>query len=344
MELTPVTYGPGVYLCQMEEKVYKNINELISIQQDRGLNIINDEKTRKIITFSNYYGIFNRYKDPFLDSNSKEEKYISDSDFDEIYELYKFDHRIKSIFFEYILMIENNVKSIVANEFSKVYGHKNYLLIDNFNNTIPLNQHMTLEFKKAQILDLISKIDQEISNKLINNNQMINHYIINHGYVPLWVLVNILSFGTISKFYYLMKDRDKNNVSKYYNIKPDQFESVLKILTEFRNACAHSERIYSFRVLNKSNKPKYIPDFDLHFNIGIPKDVSGNYVCGKNDLFSIVIVFKYFLTNDYFIKFFNSLIEECDNFEKHLKSINISKIYRIMGFPHNWKDIKDIEC
>jgi hypothetical protein len=44
------------------------------------LNIINDEKTRKMITFSNY-GIFNRYKDLFLDSNSKEEKYISDSDF-----------------------------------------------------------------------------------------------------------------------------------------------------------------------------------------------------------------------------------------------------------------------
>ena len=141
-----------------------------------------------------------------------------------------------------------------------------------------------------------------------------------------------------------MKDKDKNNVSKYYNIKPDQFESILKILTEFRNACAHNERIFSFRVLNKSNKPKYIPNFDLHLNLGISKDVSGNYVCGKNDLFSIVIIFKYFLTNDYFIKFCNSLIEECDNFEKQLNSINISKIYKFMGSPHNWKDIKDIEC
>lgn len=120
MELTPVTYGSGVYLYQMEEKVYKKINELIHIQQDRGLNIINDENTRKLITFSNYYGIFNRYKDPFLDSNLKVEKYINGISFDEIYELYKFDQRIRSIFFEYILMIENNVKSIIANEFSNV--------------------------------------------------------------------------------------------------------------------------------------------------------------------------------------------------------------------------------
>lgn len=342
MELTPVTYGPGVYLFNMAEKEYKNINELINIQRDRGLDIFDDVNTKRIIELSNYYGLFNRYKTPFLDKNLNGEKYIRGTTFNEIYELYKFDQRIRSIFFEYILIIENNVKSIISNEFSKVYGHKNYLLIDNFNNTVTANQRTTLEIKKARILDLISKIHQEISNKLINNNQMITHYIINHGYVPLWVLVNILSFGTISKFYYLMKNKDKNNVSRHYNIKPDQFESILKILTEFRNSCAHNERLYSFRVLNKSNMPKFIPDFDIHMNLGIPKDASGNYVCGKNDLFSIVIIFKYILDNDNFMIFINSLIKECNNFEKQLKSINIREIYKFMGFPLNWKDIKDI--
>jgi len=35
-----------------------------------------------------------------------------------------------------------------------------------------------------------------------------------YGYIPLWVLVNVLSFGKITTFYRLMKDKDKVVVAK----------------------------------------------------------------------------------------------------------------------------------
>ena len=325
----------------MGDKIFCNLNQLIDTQAKRGLSIINDERTREIIRYSGYYNIFNRYKDPFLDCKLKEEKYLKNVSFHEIYELNRFDHKIRIIFFEYILIIESNVKSIIASEFSKVYGHKDYLMVKNFNNTVNEHSHTNLEERNGKILELISSIQQEIAKRLINKNLMIVHYITKYGYIPMWVLVNILTFGTISKFYHLMKDKDKNNVSKYYNIKPDQFESILKVLTEFRNACAHNERIFSLKILNKNYKPKYIPDLNTHKQLNIRKDASGNYICGKNDVFSIAIVFKHLLKKEDFLIFVNSLVAEFKHLEVCLNSINIKKIYKIMGFPDNWEEIKN---
>ena len=37
----------------------------------------------------------------------------------------------------------------------------------------------------------------------------INHYVVKEGYVPLWVLVNAISFSRLSTFYNLMKQKER---------------------------------------------------------------------------------------------------------------------------------------
>ena len=37
-----------------------------------------------------------------------------------------------------------------------------------------------------------------------------------YGYLPLWVLNNILTLGTISKFYSLMKQNERQTISKIF--------------------------------------------------------------------------------------------------------------------------------
>ena len=53
-----------------------------------------------------------------------------------------------------------------------------------------------------------------------------------YGYVPLWVLVNALSLGTIGIFYSYLKQKDQNDIGRQF-------------LTIYRNACAHDERLYN---------------------------------------------------------------------------------------------------
>ena len=64
---------------------------------------------------------------------------------------------------------------------------------------------------------------------------------------------------------------------------------------------------------------------------------------GKSDLFAAIIALKYLLSADSFI----SLIDEIDNsIEALFKSthqIQREQLFKYMGFPNNWKEIKDID-
>ena len=62
----------------------------------------------------------------------------------------------------------------------------------------------------------------------------------------------------------------------------------LKVLTLYRNVCAHNERLFSYHTYID------IPDTLLHKKLGISKNGS-KYIYGKNDLFSVVIAFRYLL-------------------------------------------------
>ena len=84
-----------------------------------------------------------------------------------------------------------------------------------------------------------------------------------YGYVPLWVLVNILTFREISYFYSNMKPGDKNNVARVFNVNPEEFSKYIKNLTLSRNLCAHDERFYDFKY-RESLSTSYISNF-LYF-------------------------------------------------------------------------------
>lgn len=73
----------------------------------------------------------------------------------------------------------------------------------------------------------------------------INHAAINHGNIPLWVLVNALTFGNISKFYLLSAYDIQTKIAKnYVEINESQLAKILIVLTGFQNVCAHGERLF----------------------------------------------------------------------------------------------------
>ena len=80
----------------------------------------------------------------------------------------------------------------------------------------------------------------------------------------------------------------------------------------------------------------------IHNKLAIPVNSSNNPVCGKNDLFAIVIVFKVMLPKKSFNKFFTALKKQMDELAANLTTISIGKIEQEMGFPSNWVDIKSI--
>lgn len=123
---------------------------------------------------------------------------------------------------------------------------------------------------KKKLEKLLNDINIEISHQYKNSNKMIVHYLDTYNYVPLWVLVRILSFGKISKFYSFMKAKEKNNVSRNFNIKSNILKIYLTNLGEIRNICAHDEKLYDINLRFKISPNIY------HSILKLDK-LNGNY-------------------------------------------------------------------
>ncbi|MBO5349604.1 MAG: Abi family protein [Clostridia bacterium] len=303
------------------EKEFYTIDRQIELLRNRNIQIKNTKLAKKILTNNNYYYLINGYKDLFLDKRSKSEQFIEGTSLEEIYSLYEFDRRMKIVFLEYILLIERRLNTYISYEFSKNYGHKNYLIPENFNN---INKNKDL------IKNFINNINLEISHQYKNTNKMIVHYIDTYNYIPLWVLIRILSFGKVSKFYSFMKQKEQNSISRKFNISSEALKVYLINLGNIRNICAHDEKLYDVILKVRIKNTKY------HKNLSLNKS-DNKLTYATRDLFSIVIILKILLEEVEFKEYYNKVIINIDLLKDNLKTINIDKVLNKMGFPINYK-------
>ena len=67
-------------------------------------------------------------------------------------------------------------------------------------------------------------------------------------------------------------------------VNQKQLERFLSVLTKYRNVCAHSDRLFTYRTVDQ------ILDTPLHAKLNIPRQ-GNQYIYGKQDLFAVVIAF-----------------------------------------------------
>ena len=310
----------------MGTKIFKTLDEQIGILKSKGLVIDDVKKKKKIVLRENYFFLMG-YRHLFMkEENIKEFK--TNTNFRELYALFSFDRQLRNIIFKNILIIENNAKSIFSYILSQKYGYKekDYLRNINFNQSPE---------KQRQVNDLLRKMKRQIR---INGGQheATKHYINNYGYIPLWVVVKVLSFGITSELYTILKPSDQKEIAKEYNIDPESLMVFLPILSNYRNLCAHEDILFEHKT------QKVIPDNVFHASLNIPR-VNGEYIYGKGDLFSVVLIFRYLLSKDDFRLFMNELTYEIDHLSGCLKTIPIEKALDRMGFPINFKALLEIE-
>ncbi len=315
-------------------KPFKTYHEQIEILKSRNLIIENNELVEEILAKENYYNVINGYKYLFLDNSSANEKYLNNCKFDEIYSLYSFDRQIRNIIFDPILQIENELRTQIAYVFSNAHQDGNYLCYNCFETLKAVGNEKTISERAEKIYSLISKIQNDISNS-IKHKPYINHYIINYGYIPLWVLVNALPLNRLYTFYRLMNQSERVRVSKHWNIKEQELQQYIALLAYFRNLCAHDERIYCSKCNIK------IQDTPFHNSLGIAKNSSNNYVYGKNDLFALLIVFKILLDQDDFNSVIDKISNKIGDLSNNLVTIKTDNVLSMMGFPMNWLELKN---
>ena len=154
----------------------------------------------------------------------------------------------------------------------------------------------------------IHKLNQMLD-KLANANMDYEYLVYQrrvYQNVPLWVLMNAITFGQLSKTYSFLSSQVKSKVSQNFEFANErQLEQYLKVLVLYRNVCAHNERLFSHKVYSE------VPDTILHQKLAIPKN-GNQYVMGKKDLFGVVIAFRYLLPREDFLSFKRELARAID--------------------------------
>ena len=160
------------------------------LETDKNLRIPDHEYAKTMLKRIGYFSLIGGYKIPF--KNPTTQKYQDGTRFEDIVALYHFDENLRELFLKYILKIERHIRALLSYHFTEKYGEQQSEYLN------PANYAMS--HKNA---DGINRLVSALG-KLANHNSdypYINHQRQAYGNVPLWVLFNGVTFGSLSKFY-----------------------------------------------------------------------------------------------------------------------------------------------
>lgn len=235
-------------------KPFQTISQQIGVLRSRGMSV--SDSDGDVLLAENYYSVINGYKEFFIDkkrsSASAKEVYINGTEFSNLYDLFLFDRDLRELTFHHLLKAEALVKTVSVYTFCENFPEpRSYLDMENYTTR---DEYMLGE--EAYIHDLPDLVNK-FRRKAYSQEKckgFIQHYRDKHTDVPLWVLSNDLTFGNISYFFNLQRRgiqsiicrriaNLKHDKEKKY-LSPHELRMALRALVEFRNICAHDERLF----------------------------------------------------------------------------------------------------
>ena len=264
--------------------------------------IINDEgKCRDKLNEISYFRLVKAYGVGLKPHNGS---FDGDVCFEDLVSLYDFNTSFRQLLLTYIEDIEVMLRCRLANYFCVEYGVIGYENANNFRD----------EAKHRQFLDEVAQaVIRNKRSPFVRNFQTKYE---NHS-IPFYALVEILSFGTLSKFFKNMKNEDKKAISKMYGNSWTYLESWFESLAYVRNICAHYGRLYDVR-LDKT--PKF------------SKSEKGDGWTSTIRVFSTVYCIKKLVPHD---AKWHKFLTNLENLFLKYPKVDPQKI----GFPTNWYEL-----
>jgi abortive infection bacteriophage resistance protein len=222
-------------------KTAKTFSEQLTLLKERRLTIENDSLAEFYLNNISYYRLsayflsFQKYGDP-------NHTFMPWATFNRVMHVYLFDRDLRAIVLDTIERIEVAVRCRIVYEYCHTYGPNWYENGSLFNSS------------HSKFLKVVQK---ELDG---SKEDFILHYFdkyTNPKNPPAWMVLEILSFGTISTMLKNMKnDTAKKNVANYFGISPTILDSWLEHLVYIRNVCAHHSRLWNRTMTVKPTMPK----------------------------------------------------------------------------------------
>ncbi len=219
-------------------KLPATLKQQIAKLRERGCIIENEAYAEQTLTYINYFRLSN-YFEPF--SVSKD-KYEEGTTFEKIMQVYEFDRKLRSILLAALEEIEIALRASISNYHALKYGAQGYQNPSNFDFRHNHNAFM------GKIKHLVETNEER---------EFVKHYNKKYrGNFPLWVIMELFSFGTLAFFYKDMHNADKKELANvHYNCSSSDLDNWIFCLNELRNYCAHYNRLYGNSFPVEPRKP-----------------------------------------------------------------------------------------
>lgn len=288
----------------MNLKKPATFDEQICILEKHGISINNCNHAKDILKFVNYYRLTG-YALQFRVSEN-ESLYTGNISFDDVYNIYKADEHLRNLLRLYIEKAEIYYRTQIAYGFAiskctvppydQHYNENNFYDKDGYN-------HVMVNFGREKDYYKDSLIVKHHKDKY-------------SGKMPIWVMVELMSFSGLSKLYKSMYISEKSEIAKAIGVNYTTLENHLHCLSVLRNKCAHGARLYNTEFYPPA---KFTSEF-----------LKRNPEIKNNSLFAYILILLKRLPDK---QSKQELIGSVQNLiEQYKNDIDI----KLMGFPTNY--------
>lgn len=244
------------------------------------------------------------------DPNLRDDCFRSGTTFDEVWNRYVFDRRLRLLVMDAVERIEIAVRSQLAYHHSHRHGAFAY-------EQDPKSLSSVSPDKRQRFLDDLAK-QYEVSTDTFAEHFRAK-YGDEHECLPVWMACEVMTFGGMLTFHRGCHPDIRREIAAKFDVHDKVFDSWLLALNTVRNICAHHGRLWNREF---GTKPK-IPNKDMAWHK--PVAVSGDRV------FGILTVCKWALGHVAPQSGWHNRIRQLFNEFPSVPKVS-------MGFPANWEE------
>lgn len=225
-------------------KPHLSYQNQIDLLKNRGL-IINDEEFAIIKLKHISYFRLSAY---FLPFQSTKDTFNHGTTFEQIIDLYHFDKELRLLTFGAIEKIEIFLRTSLAYNLSKHTDTFGYTKEENF---------------CARDGDFAWLKDDIVKETGRSKETFIKHFRDNYTNtdLPIWMVVEIVSFGTLSKLYSMLCPQIEKEILDGIGLPSFVFKNWLHVFSYVRNLSAHHSRLWNRQFVIKTKIPKHKKEF-----------------------------------------------------------------------------------
>ena len=301
--------------------------EQINLLKSRGLLIPDENRAERLLSNISYYRL-SAYMLPCkeIKDGCYIDKFIDGKTWDDVYNLYLFDRKLRLLVFDAIERLEISIRTQIIYQLSHKYGSHWQDDPSIFKIT-----HKKDKDGNDIDIDVYKEINKHITDQLNNNKSevFLQHYrdtYDNPSTPPSWMSVEIMYFNHLSKICSGLKQRsDATGISNFYCLPPEIFCSWLHTINYVRNLCAHHARLW--------NRDFNIVPVRLNFSKSLVW-ISNSSSVRRKKIYYFFCILNYLLqTVNPTSTFKEKLLELLDEYKKYIS-------LQDMGFPNDWQNEK----